>query len=120
MTFQFLGLFLIAILVAVTVLLIVRRTISFRIGLLWMMLWIAGGAALVNPELTVVVAQALGIRRGADLLLYCSVLAMPGGFLLVYLRFRRVDEEMTKLVRELAILRAESEPEQKGPRSTRS
>jgi hypothetical protein len=116
MTFQILGLIAIAALLAATLVLIARRILTVRFGAFWVLIWTAGGIALANPDITVVIAQALGIRRGADLLLYCSVLAMPAGFLIVYLRFRRMDAQLTKLVRELAILRAESQPGDEPPK----
>ena len=48
----------------------------------------------------------MGISRGTDLLLYIMVLAVLQGFLLVYLRLRRVRRELTILVRKLALLEA--------------
>ena len=49
------------------------------------------------------VARKLGIGRGADLLLYCSVGVMMVGFLMVYIRLGRLRREITLIVRHLAL-----------------
>ncbi len=59
--------------------------------------------AIIRPGVTKIIANALGIGRGADLLLYCTVVAMMVGFLMIYARMRRLRREMTLLVRHLAI-----------------
>jgi hypothetical protein len=67
--------------------------------------------ALVRPEWTAAAARFLGIARGADLVFYCSILSAMVGFLLTYLRLRRLESEITRLVRELALARAAAEDE---------
>ena len=68
-----------------------------------------GILAAIEPNRTTSVARTLGIARGTDLLLYVLVLAVLQGFLLVYLRLRRVRRELTILVRKLALLEAREE-----------
>jgi hypothetical protein len=82
-----------------------RGGIRKRIAVFWSLLWIGAGVAAVWPRTTVIVARALGIGRGADLILYCSVFAMLIGFFYVYTRFRKLDRAFTLLVREIAIER---------------
>ncbi len=77
-----------------------------RLVVFWLLVWAAGASALVWPSSTALVARALGIGRGADLLLYVSVLAGLAGFFYVYTRFRRLDRQLTLLVRKLAIAHA--------------
>jgi hypothetical protein len=74
-----------------------------RIVAFWLSVWAVGAYAIVWPHATAVAAHALGIGRGADLLLYSSVLVMFVAFFYVYTRFRRLDRELTLLVRRLAI-----------------
>lgn len=84
-----------------------RAASSGRIGrgaaAAWIVLWGAAGTAIARPDLTVAVARLLGISRGADLVLYLSILGMIGGFFFVYLRLKRVESSITELVREIAI-----------------
>jgi hypothetical protein len=100
--------------VALTLALAVRRRITPRITLAWGALWIGAGVAIAEPEITAVMARALGIARGADLVFYLAILGMFVGFFVTYLRLRRVDAELTRIVRELA-LRNAKEPERREP-----
>ena len=70
---------------------------------MWILLWAAAAIAIARPRLTVLAARALGIDRGADLIFYLAILATLIGFFLIYVRLRRVEENLTHLVRHLAI-----------------
>ncbi|HUP45464.1 MAG TPA: DUF2304 domain-containing protein [Thermoanaerobaculia bacterium] len=89
-----------------------RRRITPRLGLFWMMIWSGAAVFIAFPDLSSIIANALGIGRGADLVLYLSILFMLGGFFGVYLRFRRLDEQLTRIVRHLAIRDAGEPPQQ--------
>jgi hypothetical protein len=102
-TFQTIGLPLVALFAAITVAAIVRHSIQWRAGAAWLLVWAAAAYAIARPSITITVAHALGIGRGADLILYCSILAMLIGFFFIYVRFRRLDREITRLVRHMAI-----------------
>lgn len=109
-SFQWLAFAVLGISFAVTVTLTVRRTIAPRIGLAWGLLWIAAAVAIARPEITAEIARALGIGRGTDLVLYFAILGMVFGFFAIYVRLRRIESDLTKIVRELAI-RSAQEPE---------
>ncbi len=81
-----------------------------REGLAWAVVWLATGLAILLPDLTIVVAKALGIGRGADLVLYCAVIVMLVGFFMVYARLRRLRRDVTLLTRHLAIREAAPTP----------
>lgn len=85
---------------------VVGGSIRRRVGAFWMTIWLTAAGALIWPNATRVVARSLGIGRGTDLVLYCSVFAMLAGFFYIYTRFRRLDRTLTLLVRELALERA--------------
>ncbi len=107
--FQTLALIAIAALFVLTLIAAVRGWATRRDALLWALLWLVAGVTIMWPGVTKVIANALGIGRGADLVLYCAVVVMMIGFLMVYVRLRRIRREMTLLVRELAIRDAISE-----------
>ena len=88
---------------------VVRGWLRRREGLVWIAICLAGGAAVVWPDGTSIVAKVLGIGRGADLLIYCTTLIMMAGFWATYTRLQRMRQEMTQLVRHLALLEAERE-----------
>jgi len=79
-----------------------------REGLTWAFVWLCTGVAIAYPELTVRIARRLGIGRGADLVLYCTVIIMLIGFFMVYARLRRLRRDLTLLTRHLAIRDATS------------
>jgi len=80
-----------------------RGQIRKRVALLWLTLWLGSGAALVWPRMTVIVAKRVGIGRGADLVMYLGVVLTLVGFFYIYTRFRRLDRQITQLVRALAV-----------------
>ncbi len=81
----------------------VRRRMRFRAGLFWSLLWAAAATAIRWPDVTVRAARIAGIGRGADLVLYLAVVSMAVGFFLVFLRLRRIEENLTQLVRTVAM-----------------
>ncbi|HEU4888924.1 MAG TPA: DUF2304 domain-containing protein [Thermoanaerobaculia bacterium] len=107
--FQIAAFVLLGLALAATVTLAVRNRIAGRVASAWSLLWIAAIVAIARPQLTVTLANALGIARGADLVFYLAILGMLVGFFAVFVRMRRFETEMTRVVRELA-LRAPSEP----------
>jgi hypothetical protein len=101
--FQGLVLALFVVLALFTISAGMRGAVRKRIVVFWLSVWLSGSIAIVWPHSTAVVAHALGIGRGADLLLYSSVLVMFVAFFYVYARFRRLERQITLLVRRLAI-----------------
>lgn len=82
------------------------RSLGLIPGLLWLGVMAAACIATIRPSLTTDLAKILGIGRGVDLLLYCLVVFSMLGFLLFYVRLRRLRSELTLLVRRLAIQEA--------------
>lgn len=104
--FQLIGLLAVAVMALLTAAAMARSP-SRRVPLLpWLGLWLLAALALAVPDATTRFARLLGIGRGADVVLYCAVL---GGLLVAFrlsMAQRRVERELTVLVRELAIERA--------------
>lgn len=102
-SFQWIAFAVLGISFAVTLTLTVRRTITPKVGFAWGLLWVAAAVAIARPEITADVARLLGIGRGTDLVLYFAILGMVFGFFAMYVRMRRIESDLTKIVRELAI-----------------
>ncbi len=81
----------------------VRGRVSRIAGALWIVICLGGGAAVIWPGLTTRVARFLGIGRGTDLILYGTVVGMVLGFIMMYIRIRRLRRDVTLLVRHIAI-----------------
>jgi hypothetical protein len=112
-TFQLVTLPLLGVLIVVTAVATARSRVTPRIGLGWIFLWISAAIAIAFPDLLVWLAQALGIGRGTDLVLYVFILAGFVAFFATYLRFRRLDEQMTTIVRHIAIENASRDHDRK-------
>lgn len=108
-SFQWIAFVVLGISFVSTLTLTVRRRIAPRVGFAWGLLWIAAAVAIARPELTATIASALGIGRGTDLVLYVAILAMVFGFFAVYVRLRRIESDLTKIVRELAMKNADDD-----------
>lgn len=67
---------------------------------------IIGVALVLFPDLTGDVANAVGVGRGADLVLYCFVLATLVAILNLHLRLREVLETTTDIARAVALTSA--------------
>ncbi len=80
-----------------------QRVISLKEALAWSTLWIGAGIVVLLPQTTTTVANLFGVGRGADLILYASVIAL---FFLVFKSFVAIDgleRKLTDIVRKDAL-----------------
>lgn len=75
-------------------------TIGF---LIWFLLWLAVLVVFWQPESTNYLANFLGIGRGADLIVYLSIVIIFYLLFRVFVRLNKIDADITKLTREDAI-----------------
>ena len=100
--FQFIGIPLLVLFVAITLNAAARRHLSWAAAVAWTIVWIGAAVAIAFPDSTTMrAANALGIDRGSDLVFYCAILAMMAGFFAVFVRFRRVERDLTEIVRRI-------------------
>jgi len=69
-------------------------------------IWILALGLIARPEVSTRIAQSVGIGRGVDFVIYSLLIAFLWAHYQQYLRYKRVENEVTLLVRELAIQRA--------------
>lgn len=75
----------------------------FVFGLFWLVVAIVA----ITPQTTDIIAERVGVGRGADLLVYIGVVVL---FYIVHrlmLKQQQLSDEMTELVRQAAIERAD-------------
>ena len=106
--FQYIGVVTLAALLVLTIILISTKKVGRISGLIWLMIWTCGIIALVQPDVTTLIANIVGIHRGADLLLYVVVIIMTIGFFSMYLRLRQLRREFTLLIRRISIMDMDS------------
>src|SRR5437868_3064527 len=64
---------------------------------------LAAVTAILRPQLTSTVAAALGIGRGADLVLYVFCICFLIGVFYAYGKLQQIDSALTEIVRYLAL-----------------
>lgn len=65
-----------------------------------------GATMILAPDWTMTVANAVGVGRGVDLFFYLAILGFAFAGLVLYSKLREIDENLTHLVRTIAIERA--------------
>lgn len=71
---------------------------------------VAAGSSVFLPQIWTYAASLFGVGRGADLLLYITVLAFLGFVATTYRRFRMLERELTELSRQVALSTAPQPP----------
>lgn len=84
-----------------------QRAIHLLEFLTWMLVWAGATFVIVFPDSTNFVAALLGIWRGADLVLYTSLLVLFYLIFRIHLALDRVEQEITAIVQGIALHQAE-------------
>ncbi|KZX14497.1 hypothetical protein MBCUT_20690 [Methanobrevibacter cuticularis] len=90
-----------------------NKKTSLQTFLLWAVLWIVLGIFTLVPESSSALANFLGIGRGLDLII---IFGLIGAFYLifrVYLRIEKLDQDVSKLIRLIAIENEEKDENEK-------
>jgi len=70
--------------------------------------WIGVAVVAITPDTTGIIAEAVGVGRGADLLVYIGVVVLFYVVHRLLLKQQQLSDEITELVRQAAIERAGS------------
>ena len=93
---------------AVQAALSLRRLLATRqvTALAFLLAWSLAIALIANPGVSTRVAQSVGIGRGVDFVTYSLLVVFLWAHYQQYLRYKRVENDLTLLVRELAVVQA--------------
>lgn len=86
-----------------------KRQVSKYWFFMWAALWVAVIVVAITPQTTDVIAEVVGVERGADLLVYTAVVVLAYMVFRLTVRQQKLNEEITELVRKIAV----DHPEQK-------
>ena len=81
--------------------------------LFWTLVWIGTASIIIFPDATSFIAHLLGIGRGADLIIYTSLLITFYLLFRIHLILARFEQEITEIVRAIALERL-TEPADSG------
>ena len=95
----------VAVLFAVSrvIILLRKRQISLPMAMFWIVVWTAALVSVFVPQVVNFFSALVGVQRGADLLVYASILAL---FYLIFRTNAKIDNterKLTELVRQQAI-----------------
>ena|SRR3989338_1121061 len=80
-----------------------RRDITGREFGIWAIFWLIVAITALIPQQTDVIAQFLGVERGADLLVYISIIVL---FFIVFrtiVKLEKINKDVTAVVRDKAL-----------------
>lgn len=69
----------------------------------WLLIWLLAIVAVSFPDLTVWLANVVGVGRGSDLVIYLAVIAIFYVIFRLLLRIEKLEKNLTKLVRGEAL-----------------
>ena len=98
------------ILSALIIFIIIKTATSFKkkhitklFFVLWNFFWLTILYFIYYPGLLVGLAKRLGVGRGVDLAIYVSIICLFYLIYRVFIKIQKIDKQITKIVRELAI-----------------
>lgn len=77
--------------------------ISFLALLGWVFLWLWVGIIIWIPGVTTHIAKILGIGRGADLIIYGSIVTLFYLIFRIYVKLEDIERQITQLARKIAL-----------------
>lgn len=83
-----------------------KKSINTGEFLFWSILWISVIITGVFPNWISTVSSLFGVGRAADFMIYLSIIALFYLMFRLYVKMDKLNQEQTKLVREIAINRA--------------
>ncbi|MFO0944346.1 MAG: DUF2304 domain-containing protein [Planctomycetota bacterium] len=117
-TFQWLALAILGMLVIRSAIGLFRDFTGRRQALVSMLVWLAAAGAIARPNLVQAMAGAIGIGRGADVVLYLFVLGSLATTFYFYSRYVALQRQVTQIIRHLAIHEAELLPSKNSPNTS--
>lgn len=89
---------------------ITRTVLQFRRGtlqlmwlLFWFLFWIGAAVVAALPQTADMAARIVGVGRGADVVIYASLLVLFYLIFRLYVKIEQVEGEITQLVRKLSL-----------------
>ncbi len=79
------------------------KKISGKEFIAWTILWAAAIVVILLPGTTFFFANILGIQRGADFVVYISIILLFYLVFRLYVKIDSVEKNLTNLVREISI-----------------
>ncbi|MDA2921755.1 DUF2304 family protein [Patescibacteria group bacterium AH-259-L07] len=79
------------------------RQVSVLNFLIWLVFWIAATGIILYPEASSYIARALGVGRGADVVIYISLILIFYFIFYITVRLRIIEQQITGIVRKISL-----------------
>lgn len=86
-----------------------KEQIKFRRFIVFILFWLSVLLAIIFPEETNKIAKFFNITRGADFFIYISIIVIFYTLFKVYEKLEQIERNITKIVREIALIKKERE-----------
>ena len=80
-----------------------QDALSRRAAFAWSLLWIGAGVVVLRPETASLFASLVGVGRGVDAVIYLAIALIAYILFRLFLRMDRLERDLTKLVRRIAL-----------------
>lgn len=102
---------LIQVLLTILILFIISRLLirlkNKQIGIFnflsWLVFWFIAGVIVIYPEASNYLARLFGVGRGADVIIYFSLILLFYFIFYFTVRLRNIEQQITKIVRKMSI-----------------
>ena len=78
------------------------KTINNKELIFWSTVWVSIIIVSVFPNLTQILSNFFGIGRGADIMIYISIIVLFYLMFRLYVKTEKINQDITKIVREIA------------------
>jgi hypothetical protein len=86
-----------------------REQIGPAAFIFWLIFWLAGLSIINWPDSTGFLARILGVGRGADVIIYFSIILIFNFIFYYTLQLRKIEREITAIVRKIAFIEKDKE-----------
>lgn len=80
-----------------------QRQMTIASFLVWLFLWLVVLVIFWQPEIASYLANRLGVGRGADLIIYLSIVTIFYLLFKILIRLNKIEKDITKIVRQDAL-----------------
>ena len=101
--FQFVFLIFISISLYKVVIKIKSGQLSIKESFVWIFAWVLGAIIIFDPGLSIKVSTIFGIGRGADLIIYSSIILLYYISYKVYLKIDELQKKLKELSTKIAL-----------------
>lgn len=89
------------------------KAINFKELGFWSLVWIAIIIMVYLPGKATLLANLLGVGRGFDAMVFIAIIALLYAVYRLYVKSNELEQEMTRLIREISLKINVSEPKEK-------